>query len=138
MILFENNIIKLDYNPATDILEARYPDLHDYLLPEIKHSIDILVDTVKNYDVKNVMLDSTRTVFSVSAEESREVALYLASGLSKTRLQKLARVRALNSEVETRAKGTMQHFKETGMLNYDLKSFPSTEDAIKWLREHRS
>ena len=71
MLLFKNSIITLDYNPAADILEVAYPDLHGFLLPEIKHSIDIMIDNVKNYDVKRILLDSTRTVISVSDEESK-------------------------------------------------------------------
>lgn len=71
MVLFDNSLIKLDYDPATDILAVEYPDLHDFLLSEIKRSIDTLVDTVKHYDVKRLLLDSTRTVVAVSDEESR-------------------------------------------------------------------
>jgi len=88
MILFQNSIIKLDYTPATDILAVEYPDLHDFLLPEIKHSINIMVDNIRNYDVKKILLDSTKTIVSVGEAESREVATYLASGLVKTRVQK--------------------------------------------------
>ena len=74
MVLFDNSLIRLDYNPATDILEVEYPDLYDYLLSEIRRSIDTLLDTVKNYDVKRLLLDSTRTIISVGDEESREIA----------------------------------------------------------------
>jgi len=42
-------------------------------LPEIKYSIDKLVDVIRNYDVKNFLLDSTRTVPTVEVGESREV-----------------------------------------------------------------
>lgn len=134
MILFENHILKLVYTPATDILDAQYPDLHDFLLPEIKHSIEFLIDKVKNYDIKYLLLDTTRTVFSVSPEESREIALYLATGLSKTRIQKLARVKSLNFDVETRAKGTMQYIIDSGMVSYQLKSFPDKAEALEWLK----
>ncbi len=56
MILFVNSVIKLNYEPATDIAVVEYPDLHDYLLPEIKHSIDKMVDVIRNYDIKNLLL----------------------------------------------------------------------------------
>ena len=51
MILLEICIMKLEYNPATDILDVKYPNLFGYLLPEIRHSIDTLVETVISYDV---------------------------------------------------------------------------------------
>jgi hypothetical protein len=108
MILFQNSFIKLDYDPATDIFEVGYPDLHGYLLPEIKHSINIMIETVKNYDVKRILLDSTRTVASVNHDESREIAAYLAAGLTKTRLQLLARVQLPNAAMETRAQANIR------------------------------
>ena len=103
MILFQNSIVKLDYNPATDILEIEYPDLHGYLLLEIKHNINIIVDIIKSYDVKKLILDSSRTVIAVSEEESREVAMYLAAGIMTTRVQKVARLQSLNTVIEKTA-----------------------------------
>lgn len=134
MILFENSIIKLNYDPATDIVVIEYPDLHGYLLPEIKHSIDILADVVKSYDVKKVLLDSTRTAVSVTPEESREIAVYLASALAHTRVQKLARVQSLNPVVETRAKGNMQHVQQAMTLPYLLQNFTLKAEALAWLQ----
>lgn len=133
MILFKNSVIKLDYSPATDILEVEYPDLHDYLLPEIKHTINIMVDTVKNYDVKRVLLDSTRTVISVSDEESREIATFLASGLMKTRVQKVARVQSTSATVETTAQGNIKHIKSGWSLPFQLQNFKSKAEAVEWL-----
>ncbi|PRY12772.1 hypothetical protein CLV24_107144 [Pontibacter ummariensis] len=135
MILFENGLLKLDYNPATDILEVAYPDLHDYLLSEIKHSINILIDTIKHYDVKKVLLDSTRTVISVSDEESREIAVYLATGLMGTRVQKVARVQSSSTTVEITAQGNMRHIKESQLLSYDLQNFNSKAEAETWLKD---
>lgn len=134
MILFENSLIRLDYNPATDILEICYPDLHDFLLPEIKHSIDILIDTVKSYDVKKILLDSSKTTISVSNEESREIAVYLATGLMKTRVQKLARVQSPSSAVEQIAQGNIGHIRESQLLPFQLQNFTIKAVAVEWLK----
>lgn len=134
MILFKNSILNLDYNPATDILEVGYPDLHDFLLPEIKHSINILIDTVKHYDVKRVLLDSTRTTSSVGPDESREIAVYLASGLMTTRVQKVARLQSPSLHIEERAQGNIKHIQEANQLPYQLQNFTSKEVAIDWLK----
>jgi hypothetical protein len=135
MILFENSILKLDYNPATDILEIKYPDLHGYLLPEIKHSIDTLVDHIKNYDVKKILLDSTRTLISVSDEESREVAIYLASGLMRTRVQKVARLQSPSATVEKTAQGNIKHIKDSNQLPFEIQNFSSRFEALSWLED---
>lgn len=138
MLLFKNSVIKLDYNPAADILEVGYPDLHGFLLPEIKHSIDIMVDNVKSYDVKRVLLDSTRTVISVSDEESREVAVYLAAGLVKTRVRKVARLQSARASVETTAQGNIKHIIESQALPFRLQNFTVRTEAIVWLISHEA
>jgi hypothetical protein len=51
-----------------------------------------MVDTVRHYDVKRLLLDTRKTVIAVSEEENREVTSQLASNLAKTPLQKLARI----------------------------------------------
>ncbi|GHA68759.1 hypothetical protein [Pontibacter akesuensis] len=134
MILFENSLISLDYNPSTDILEVGYPDLHDYLLPEIKHSINILIDKVKHYDVKRILLDSSKTVISVGSEESRQIAVYLAAGLVTTRVQKVARLQSPSYAVEQSAEGNIQHIKESQQLPFLLQNFTSKAVAIDWLQ----
>lgn len=133
MLLFKNSIITLDYNPAADILEVAYPDLHGFLLPEIKHSIDILIDNVKNYDVKRILLDSTRTVISVSEEESREITVSLAAGFMKTRVQKLARLQSGMATVEATAQENIKHITDSQLLSFQLKNFTSRAEAVAWL-----
>ena len=133
MILFENSVIKLDYDPATDILHVAYPDLHDFLLPEIKHSINILVDTVKHYDVKRLLLDSSKTSVTVNSDESREIAVYLAAGLSTTRVQKVARVQSHSNSVEQLAQGNINHINSTQQLPFQLQNFTSKAVALEWL-----
>ncbi|WP_347157792.1 hypothetical protein [Pontibacter chitinilyticus] len=133
MLLFQNSLIKLDYNPATDIAVAEYPDLHNYLLPEIKHSIDLMVDTLRSYDVKLLILDGTRTVSTVEVEQGREIAIYLAAGLMKTRLQKLARMQSVADNVEQRAQDNVKHIEKTQVPPFQIQAFTSRAEAIEWL-----
>lgn len=135
MVLYENGQIRLDYNPATDVLDIDYPDLHDFLLPEIRNSIDVLVDTMRNYDVKRVLLDSSRTYVGVDGERSREVTLYLVSGLMRTRLQKLARVQSLSEAVEQLAQANIGHVHAALALPFELRNFTGKADALAWLSE---
>ena len=133
MVLLHNSILKLDYTPATDIVEIAYPDLEGFLIPEIKHNIDTLVDIIRNYDIKNVCLDSSKTIVSVSAEESKQVTSYLAIGLTKTRVRKVARVQSTSSTVENTAQGNIKHINQILTLPYKLQNFTSKPDAIAWL-----
>jgi hypothetical protein len=134
MILFENSIVKLDYDPATDIVDVAYPDLHGYLLPEIKHTITTMVDHIKNYDIKRLLLDSTKTLVSVSEEESREIATFLAAGIMRTRVEKVARVQSPSEDVEQRAQSNIRHLKQAQQLPFELRNFTSKAEAVAWLK----
>jgi hypothetical protein len=137
MVLYENGLIRLDYDPATDVLNIRYPDLYDYLLPEIRNSIDILVDTIRNYDVKKVLLDSSKTHVGVDRERSREVTMYLVSGFLKTRLQKLARVQSLSEAVEQTAQANISHVHASLSLPFEFRNFTERQEALGWLAEDK-
>ena len=137
MILFENSVVRLDYDPTTDVVVVEYPDLHDYLLPEIKYSIDKMVEVIRNYDIKHLLLDSTRTVFSVGEEQSKEVAMYLAAGIMKTRVQKVARVQSPVEAVEKRAQGNIKHIQESQPLPFKLQNFTDSSVALEWLNESK-
>ena len=133
MILLNNSIVELDYNPATDVLEVAYPDLHDYLLPEVKHTIDNMVDIIKNYDIGKLLLDSSRTSILVSTERSTEISMHLAAGLAKTRLSKLARVQSLSNAVETTAQNNISKISTSLNLPFKLQTFTCKGDALEWL-----
>jgi hypothetical protein len=135
MILIDNGVVKLDYDPATDILHVNYPDLHGYLVPEINYNIDLIVDQVRSYDIKYLLLDARQTVVSIDAEASRKVAVYLASSLTKTRLKKVARVASPNPALEKRSESTIQTITTTIELPYQLNSFTEVEEAINWLKQ---
>jgi len=134
MILFENSIIKLNYDPSTDILEIQYPDLKDYLLPEIKHSIDVMVDIIKNYDIKRLLLDSTKTTSSVTEEQSRDIATYLATGIAKTRVEQVARLQSPVPETEERAQKNIQKLHQTMEMPFQLLNFTDKILALNWLQ----
>ncbi|MHA6250070.1 hypothetical protein ACXYMU_19210 [Pontibacter sp. CAU 1760] len=133
MILFQNSLIKLDYNPGKDILCVNYPDLHDYLLSEIKHSIGIIIDTVRNYDIKFLLLDGRQTISTTPTQEGRDIALTLATGLAQTRLRKLARLESQNPDVEQRAKENVAAVHTALAPPFDIKNFSEEQEALTWL-----
>jgi small-conductance mechanosensitive channel len=135
MVLFENSIVKLDYDPATDIIEVAYPDLHTYLLAEIKYTIDQMVDIIKSYDIKKLLLDSSKTRISVSEEESREISTYLARGLATTRIQKVARLQSPSQSVEKLAQSNIKNLEQSKVMPFQLTNFSDKTEAIVWLKE---
>lgn len=136
MILHHNSLIKLDYSPATDILQVNYPDLYSYHLAEVRHSLAIMVETIRNYDVKRLLLDASVTDINISDEENRELSLKLATDLAKTRLQKVARIQPKSPERETKAQANISNMQTIGLLPYQLRTFGNRADALAWLMEN--
>ena len=135
MILFRNSILILDYNPSTDILEVDYPDFPDYLIPEIQNSLNILFDHVRSYDVKKLLIDSSKTMTDVMDEDSKVVAMYLVNGLVNTRLQKVARVQSLVSSVENRALNNLKLIQQSVTLPFQFQNFTNKSEVLNWLKK---
>ncbi|MBB6613031.1 hypothetical protein H7F15_18465 [Pontibacter sp. Tf4] len=133
MLLYQNSLITLTFDPANDVLDVAYPDLHDYLIPEIKNSINIILETIVNYNIKKMLLDASNTVVSIGHEESHEISMYLAKGLVRTCLQKVARVQSPNTVLEERSDKTIQVIENTLQLPFELQNFTTKEEALLWL-----
>ncbi len=134
MIIHQNSLISLVYSPASDILEVEYPDLQVYMLSHIKESLDLMVQTIRTYDVKRLLLDASKTVIEISEEENKQVTLHLAEALVTTRLQKLARIHPIDLNREIRAQENIQNLKASGLLTYQLQTFTSKDQALTWLQ----
>lgn len=133
MILHQSSLIRLDYNPATDILVVDYPDINEFLLPHIRQSLTLMVEAILNYDVKKLLLDASRTIIEISEEENKQVTMQLAADLMRTRLQKVARIQPVNMMQETRAQENISRIRQVGLLPYQLETFTSRTAAMAWL-----
>lgn len=135
MILLQNSILRLEYDPATDILQVRYPDLQRYHMSEIKHSLQIMVQTIRNYDVRKLLLDARTTSVEIDDEENRQLTMELTAMLSATRLAKVARLQPFDPENEERAQRNIEEARKTGALSYEVATFATPAAALKWLKE---
>jgi hypothetical protein len=68
-----------------------------------------------------MLLDSRQPVISINPETSRQVAVYLASSLTKTRLKKVARVASFNPDLEKRSEGTIQTINASLAIPFQLE-----------------
>lgn len=60
--------------------------------------------------------------------------MQLAEDLTKTRLEKLARIQPAVQEREEMAQKNIRRIVKTGLLPYQLKTFTSKPEALAWLR----
>lgn len=91
-MIIPNPLVKLDYNPAEDVLAVVWPDFRDYAVSEAVHILDIVLDTLRCYDVKYLLTDTRGRMVDVPDTQYKEIILNFAKGLATTRLRKLARV----------------------------------------------
>jgi len=133
MILLDNFLVKIDYNPATDIAIIDYPDLFDFELPEVQHSLELLAETIKNYDVSKVLIKPTRTTPERSQEEGGEIAAYLATKLKEAHVKKMARLRSPYSAVDANAHKSVQLAEISQALPTQVRFFKNKSAAMEWL-----
>ncbi|MCP2044217.1 hypothetical protein [Pontibacter sp. HSC-36F09] len=134
MILLQNSILRLEYDPATDILQVRYPDLQRYHMSEIKHSLQIMVQTIRNYDVRKLLLDARTTSIEIDDEENRRLTMEFTAMLSATRLSKVARLQPFDPKNGTRAQRNIEEARKTGAISYEVATFATPVAALDWLK----
>lgn len=128
-MIIANPIIKLDYNPARDVLSVEWPDFREYTVSEAEYILDIIVETVKLYDVKCLLADTRSGVVELAESRYKRIVLRFAKGLAATRLRKVARVVTRGT---LRERQVNEVKKEAG-LDVPVESFYSTEAALRWL-----
>ncbi|MGV3539601.1 MAG: hypothetical protein ACO1OQ_07310 [Rufibacter sp.] len=134
MIIYQNGFITLEYEPATDILFLEWPDVQDFLLPEVRQALRILVDHVKSYDIKRLLIDSSKASLEIPGEEYKEVVKEFGLNLMGTRLEKLARILTHNAMREEK----VEEAKQEVQFTIALRSFTDKQEALIWLQEKGS
>ncbi|WP_128396952.1 hypothetical protein [Botryobacter ruber] len=115
-------------------MKVVYPDLQDFLLVEIINATDKLVETVKTYNVKRILIDSSKTAVPAGNAEGREISLTLALGLMKTHVQKIARVESFSADVEATVQSHISYINQTIYIPFLFKNFTDKAEALEWLK----
>ena len=128
-MIIPNPVVKLDYNPAKDVLIVEWPDVQEYTTSQAIYTLDVVIETLKFYDVKYLLTDTRNGIIDIPAPRYKEIILKFAKDLSTTRLQKLARV---VTEKTVREK-PLNEVKQEAQLSTQIKSFLNVEEALDWL-----
>lgn len=130
-MILPNKLLTLDYDPAKDVLTVEWPNFEAYALPELRHILDSVVETVRSYDIKHLLIDARSAVIAVEQKEYDEIAGNFAHSLLTTRLKKLARLITHSSIRETH----VQNFKQKANFSFEVESFATKEEALLWLEK---
>lgn len=128
-MIIPSKFLKLEYNPATDILYVEWPDIYEYSSPELKFILGEVLNTIRSYDVKKVLADSTRSRVTLNPVEYEEIVDQFTKNLMDTRLEKFARLTTGQGFREYAAGKAAEALQ--GICN--VENFYDLEEAINWL-----
>lgn len=130
-MIIPNKLLYLEYDPSIDVLFVEWPDFNDYAVPELHFTLDSLVETIRGFDIKYLLVDATKTVIAIGQEDYDEISGRFAQNLLSTRLKKLARL-VSNSSVREKQ---VENFKKKSNLAFELESFKTKEEALEWFKD---
>lgn len=133
MILHADRYFEHQYDSRLDMVCVKWPDIEGIYLPEIFNSVKMLLENIKNYYIRNLLVDASHTKALITYEDVDKVVHYLYSGLKDTRLEKLARVESANQqrELDLRRLVTEMNLKHS----FETRVFKDTPSAVAWLTD---
>ena len=127
-MIIPNRLVKLDYDPAKDVLKVEWPDFTDYSVSEAVYMLDIVLETVRHYDIKYLVTDTRNRMVGVPDPKYKEIILKFAKDLAQTRIQKLARIITASTAREK----PINEVRQEANLTTPMKNFYSMEEALDW------
>ncbi|HEY4650055.1 MAG TPA: hypothetical protein VIG72_01525, partial [Pontibacter sp.] len=136
MQLHKDGLIELNYNVASDILIMRWPDLTGFTMPEIDYAIRKIIDTLRHYDIKHLLVDSRfSTLSDLTRDEYQQVLVNFVQHLKTTRLQKLARICTPDASRELVIDETADLAINQLAIKFHFRNFADEVAALMWLSE---
>jgi hypothetical protein len=131
MILYQSSLITLEYDPATDILSVNWPDVQEVYIPALEKEANVLVETIKHYDVKKLLIDSSKAAVEVDEEAYQSFLVSFAHELMKTRLRKVARIGTTDQTREKLVNQTSEVTQISQAMAFQV--FDNKSKAQAWL-----
>jgi hypothetical protein len=128
-----SGIITLDYNPATDVLISEMPDTREFGLSEVSFCLELIVENVRNYDIKHLLLDSSKSVLGLEGEAYKSLSIKFSRDLMSTRLKKIARVGTTNSNREEKSAKLTTELRQELNFPIQFQNFTNQAEALQWL-----
>ncbi|PSR54001.1 hypothetical protein AHMF7605_10955 [Adhaeribacter arboris] len=133
MILHQDLLLELIYDVKTDILSVQWPDIKDVSVSELEFSFQKLLDTVSHYDIKRLLIDSSKSVVTLDDKIYKPMLFRLVLAFNHTRLRKMARIISENELRENLLKSYAAEIKHKETLAFQTKEFNNQETALAWL-----
>ncbi|RDV11904.1 hypothetical protein DXT99_23660 [Pontibacter diazotrophicus] len=134
-MLIYSGIINLNYDPVSDVLVTSMPDVRQFGMSEVSFCLGLIVDNIRNYDIKKLLLDSSESMIEVENEAYKAIVLQFGMDLMKTRLKRIARVATTNATREESSAKLSGEIRQELNLPIEFKNFIDKTEAMDWLLE---
>ncbi|RDV15832.1 hypothetical protein DXT99_07480 [Pontibacter diazotrophicus] len=132
MIIY-SGIVTLDYNPETGILTTTMPNVHEFGTEDVSFCLGLIIESIINYDIKKLLLDSSESVMEVEDEAYKAITLKFGIDMRETCLKKIARISTTDTEREKQADKLSAELRLELNLPLEFKSFANRDEAMVWL-----
>jgi len=134
MILYQDSLLQLDYDVSSDVLYVHWPNLTEANITYLDIAFNALLDAIKHYDIKKLLIDSSTSSVEIPEEVYRPLVFSFINRLKSTRLYRMARVISENSFREARLQNYDQQMRSENMFSYETGEFISKDQALAWLK----
>lgn len=135
-MIIHNGIITLDYDPAKDVLVTSLPDIREFASSEVSFCLGLIIESIRNFDIKYLLLDSSNSVVEVEDEAYKTITKSFALDLMSTRLKKLARVGTKDIKREEKSAKISEELRQEVNLPMEFGNFSTKEEAMEWLLQN--
>ena len=133
MELYSDHTVLLNYDPAHDILTATLQVRRAYDAAEVRRAFISIASCVREYHICCLLLDFTANTLDLTEDEYKYTMAQLTVALLRTPLHKVARIETGDTERERKILNTFEHIKEAVSVPVTVRTFPSREEAYRWL-----
>lgn len=133
MNIFDNGFINLEYDPVIDVIYVIMPTVDRTDLPKVEQSLAIIVEHVKNFYIRNMLLDVRDAKVFINEKAYASMISNFSRALLDSHLQKMARVVDESSLRES----IVHDIFIDKTLSLVARSFTEVVPALEWLKEKR-
>lgn len=130
MTNYQDRLITLSWMEDVDILSVTWSESVPYNTSEIEQSIDKVIETIKNYNCKKLLIDASEAHFLSDDELLRITLTDFGTKLSKTGIEKVARIITSDQTREAR----IQTIRTEVSFPFKIYDISNREQALHWLK----
>ena len=102
-----------------------------YDVLEFRQSIDKVIETIKNYHCRNLLIDASEAIIALEDEVLTAALSDFATKIGQTGIKKVARI-ITSSQIREEK---VQAIRDEIVLPFEIYDISSREQALHWLKE---